>query len=265
MRAHTLCCFLLFSFFGAGELPGQSSDHRRLEREIFAELVEINTSDSAARTAEAAQAMARRLVAAGFPAEDVRILHPTPDQGMLVARYRGTGGLRPVLLMAHLDVVDARREDWSMNPYTFNEVAGYYYGRGTNDNKAGAAMLVANFIRLRGEGFIPVRDLIMVLTSDEETDQYSIEWVLSEHRDLVDAAFALNTDGGSGELKAGQPITFMVQAAEKVYQSFSLEVRNPGGHSSIPMQDNAIYQLSRALIRIEEHRYPVHLTEVSRA
>jgi acetylornithine deacetylase/succinyl-diaminopimelate desuccinylase-like protein len=265
MRRTIAGCLALVATLFTTPLPAQGDATRQLEREIFVELIEINTSDSAGHTNEAAEAMARRLRDAGFPRADVQVLHPVARQGMLVARYRGTGAARPILLMAHLDVVDARREDWSLDPYRFNEVDGYYYGRGTNDNKAGAAMLVANFVRLRREGFTPARDLIIVLTSDEETEQHSIAWILDEHRDLVDAEFALNTDGGGGELKDGRPLTFMVQAAEKVYLSFRLEVRNAGGHSSVPVPDNAIYRLTHALGRIEAHRFPVHLTEVSRA
>jgi len=251
---------------GPAVLSAQAADSRALERDILRQLIEINTSDSAGRTLEASEAMARRLTDAGFPAADVRVLRPNPRQGMLVARYRGTGqGGRPILLMAHLDVVDARREDWSFPPYEFREVEGHYYGRGTNDNKAGAAMLVANFIRMRREGFQPTRDLIILLTSDEETEQRSIAWVLREHRDLVDAAFALNTDGGGGELRNGKPVTFSVQAAEKVYLSFVLEVRNKGGHSSVPEPDNAIYRLSGGVNRLASFHFPVRLTDVSRA
>jgi acetylornithine deacetylase/succinyl-diaminopimelate desuccinylase-like protein len=210
--------------------------------------------------------MARRLIDAGLPASDVQVLQPDPRQGMLVARFRGTGqGGKPILLMAHLDVVDARREDWSFAPYEFREADGHYYGRGTNDNKAGAAMLVANFVRMRREGFVPTRDLIIVLSSDEETQQRSIAWVVNERRDLIDAEFALNTDGGGGELKNGKPITFSVQAAEKVYLSFVLEVRNKGGHSSVPVADNAIYRLSAGLGRLAAFHFPVRLTDVSRA
>lgn len=251
-----------------GAVPGQLADAgaRRLEREVLAELIEINTSDSAGLTRQASEAMARHLIRAGLPAADVQVLEPVPGQGMLVARYRGDGtGGRPILLMAHIDVVDARSEDWSVDPYRFLERDGYYYGRGTTDNKAGAAMLVANFIRYRQEGFVPTRDLIIVLTSDEETAQQSIDWVLRERRDLVDAAFALNTDGGGGELQGGTPATFSVQAAEKMYLSFALEVRNKGGHSSLPVPDNAIYRLAEGLTRLRRHTFPVHLTEVSRA
>jgi len=196
----------------------------------------------------------------------VQILHPTDRQGMLVARLRGSAGtVKPILLMAHLDVVDARKEDWSFDPYVFREQDGYYYGRGTNDNKAGAAMLVTNFIRYKREGFVPTRDLIVVLTSDEETSGGSITYVLREHRDLVDAEYALNTDGGGGELRNGKPTTFSVQAAEKVYADFQFEVRNRGGHSSLPVPDNAIYRLSRGLARLSTYTFPVRLTEVTRA
>lgn len=265
-RFHVALLPALLLLAGPVVLRGQAPDARALEREILHQLIEINTSDSAGRTLEASEALARRLTDAGFPAADVRILRPDPRQGMLVARYRGNGqGGKPILLMAHLDVVDARREDWSFPPYQFREMDGHYYGRGTNDNKAGAAMLVANFIRMRREGFQPTRDLIILLTSDEETEQRSIAWVLREHRDLVDAAFALNTDGGGGELKNGKPITFSIQAAEKVYLSFVLEVRNKGGHSSVPEPDNAIYRLSDALGRLAAFRFPVRLTDVSRA
>ena len=247
--------------------PAQSdSAARRLERDILQQLIEINTSDSAAHTMDAAQAMARRLIEAGIPAADVQVLQPVPTQGMLVARYRGTGeGGKPILLMAHLDVVDARKEDWSFDPYVFREVDGYYYGRGTSDNKAGAAMLVANFIRYKAEGFVPKRDIVVVLSSDEETVMHSIQWIATEHRDLIDAAYALNTDGGGGELRTGKPVTFSVQAAEKVYQSFQFEVRNKGGQSSLPVPDNAIYRLSEGLARLAKHHFPVRLNDVSRS
>ncbi|HEX9893080.1 MAG TPA: M20/M25/M40 family metallo-hydrolase [Gemmatimonadales bacterium] len=261
-----LSLLTLAALSDAAPVLAQADAHRQLEREIFAELININTSDSAGRTREAAEAMARRLTEAGFPAADVQILGHDPRYQNLVARYRGSGrGGRPILLMAHLDVVDARREDWSFDPYQFREQEGYYYGRGTSDNKAGCAMLVANFIRLKGEGFVPDRDLIMVLTADEETAGESIRWLVTQRRDLVDAEFALNTDAGGGELKDGKPTGFGVQTAEKVYLSFNLEVRNKGGHSSLPEPDNAIYRLSEALARLSRHEFPVRLNETTRA
>ena len=250
-----------------GSSPGaaQTDANRQLEREILAELININTSDSAGRTREAAEAMARRLIAAGFPAADVKVLGHTPKYQNLVARYRGTGRGRAILLMAHLDVVDARKEDWSFDPYQFREADGYYYGRGTTDNKAGAAMLVANFIRMKKEGFTPERDLIIVLTGDEETAGDGIKWLVREHRDLVDADFALNTDAGGGELRDGKAVAFSVQTAEKMYLTFNLEVRNRGGHSSLPVPDNAIYHLSNALARLAKHEFPVQINETTRA
>jgi acetylornithine deacetylase/succinyl-diaminopimelate desuccinylase-like protein len=258
--------FLILAILLPASLHSQADAHRQLEREIFAELININTSDSAGHTREAAEAMARRLVNAGFPTADVQVLGASPRYQNLVARYRGSGrGGRPILLMAHLDVVDARREDWSFDPYAFKELDGYYYGRGTSDNKAGCAMLIANFIRLKREGFVPDRDLIVVLTADEETSSDAIKWLVTQRRDLIDADFALNSDGGGGELRDGKAIAFGVQTAEKVYQSFRLEVRNKGGHSSLPEPDNAIYRLSEGLARLAKHEFPVRLNETTRA
>lgn len=257
---------LLAALLLPAPLPGQTAeDWRRAEREILRELVEINTSDSAGQSALAAGAMARRLLDAGFPAEDVQVVGFAPRYQNLVARYRGRGAGRPILLLAHLDVVDARREDWSFDPYVFREEDGYYYGRGTADNKAGAAMLVANFIRYRREGFVPDRDLIIVLTADEETSQASILWLTTGRRDLVDAEYALNTDAGGGTLVEGRPVTFAVQASEKMYVTYRFEARNRGGHSSLPVRDNAIYHLSEALARLADHAFPVRLNEVTRA
>jgi acetylornithine deacetylase/succinyl-diaminopimelate desuccinylase-like protein len=251
----------------AAQLSAQPSDATRaLQREILRELVEINTSDSAGRTLEAAQAMARRLIAAGFPAADVQVAGFAPKYQNLVARYRGRpGGAKPILMLAHLDVVDARREDWSFEPYVFREQEGYYYGRGTMDDKSGAAFLVATFIRLRQQGFVPDRDLIIALTADEETTSASIQWLVKERRDLIDAEYALNADAGGGELKDGRAIAFEVQTAEKVYLSFQLEVRNKGGHSSLPEPDNAIYRLSNGLARLARHEFPMRLNETTRA
>ncbi len=170
-------------------LPSQTSAQtgkdpaaKQLERDILKELIEINTSDSAGHTPEAAKALADRLLAAGFPSADVKVLGYAPRYQSLVARYRGQpGAKKPILLMAHLDVVDARKEDWSTDPYQFVEKDGWYYGRGTSDVKDGAAMLIANFIRYRKEGFVPDRDLIIVLTADEETTGESIRWLTAEH------------------------------------------------------------------------------------
>ena len=254
--------FLLFS----GSLSAQQADQRALQRDLLKELIEINTSDSARQTRRAAQAMADRLVAGGIPREDVQVIETSPGIANLVARYRSRGGsAKPILLMAHIDVVGARKEDWSFDPFTFREEEGYYYGRGSNDNKAGAAMLVANFIRYKREGFVPNRDLIIVLTGDEETTGEAIQSLVNKHRQLVDADFALNTDGGGGELRDREPVAFLVQTAEKVYLTFQLEVRNKGGHSSVPEKDNAIYRLTNALNRLAQFEFPVRLNETTRA
>lgn len=238
--------------------------HDRLAREIFEELIEINTTDASGDNTRAAEAMAARLRAAGFPAGDVRVLAPAPRKGNLVARLRGTGGGKPVLLLAHLDVVEARREDWTLDPFTFTEKDGYFYGRGTSDDKYMASIFVANLIRLKQEGFTPGRDIIVALTADEEGgDHNGVSWLLENHRALIDAEFCVN-EGGDGVMKNGRRVINEVQAAEKVYLSFRLESKNPGGHSSLPTKDNAIYHIAGAVTRIAAHEFPVRPNEVTR-
>src|SRR5438093_10265866 len=247
---------------------GLSDADRRLARDVFRELIAINTTDSLGNTPRAARAMARRLVAAGFPAADVRVLiGPDAKHGNLVARYRGTGtGGRPIIGFAHLDVVPARRADWSVDPFTFLEQDGYFYGRGTTDDKVGDAILVADFIRLKRAGFKPRRDLIIVLTGDEETAGSCIAWLVAKHRDLIDAEFALNTDAGGGVLRDGRRVMFVVQASEKVYATYVLEATDKGGHSSLPRPaDNPVYRLASVLERLAQYQFPVKLNEVSRA
>ena len=240
----------------------------QLARAIFRELIEINTTDSLGNTPRAARAMAQRLRTAGFPAADVRVLiGPDATHGNLVARYRGTGtGGRPIIVFAHLDVVPARRADWSVDPFTFLEKDGYFYGRGSTDDKVGDAILVANFIRLKRAGFRPRRDLILVLTGDEETAGSCIQWLVTKHRDLIDGEFALNTDAGGGVLRDGRRVMFVVQASEKVYATYVLEATDKGGHSSLPRPgDNPVYRLAPALERLAQYQFPVKLNEVSRA
>lgn len=247
-------------------LIAQTAPHEQRAREIYKELVEINTTDTpAGSVTKAAEAMAARLEAAGFPDSDIRVLGPAPAKFNLVARYRGTGAKRPILLLAHLDVVDAKREDWSFDPFVFREEGGWFYGRGTSDDKAMASQFVANLIRLKQEGFRPARDLILALTADEEGGDYNgASWLVTEHRDLVDAEFAIN-EGGGGNMRKGKYLTNEVQAAEKVYQDFRLEVTNSGGHSSLPVKDNAIYHLAQGLSRLSALEFPVQLTEITRS
>jgi acetylornithine deacetylase/succinyl-diaminopimelate desuccinylase-like protein len=239
--------------------------HQQMARDFLEQLIEIDTTHSSGDTTAAAEAMAAHLVAAGFPAEDVQVLGPRPNKGNLVVRYRGRSvDRRPLLLLAHIDVVEADPADWTMDPFTFVEQDGYYYGRGATDDKDEAAIHIANLIRLRQEGFQPDRDIIVALTADEEggTDN-GVVWLLENHRDLIDAEYALN-EGGGGAMKDGKRISNAVQASEKVYQSFTLEVTNPGGHSSLPVKDNAIYRLADALARLRDFDFPVSLNEVTR-
>src|SRR5262245_9508460 len=191
---------LLFVF---AVLADDSADNR-LARDIFRALIEINTSDSIGDTTKAAKAMAVRLIDAGFPEADVQVLGPHPRKGNLVARYRGTGRRKPLLLVAHLDVVEALRDDWSVEPFTFLEKDGFFWGRGTTDDKAMAAVWMATFIRYRQQHFVPDRDLIIALTADEEGGDYNgVQWLLANHRELIDAEYALN-EGGESQMKDGK-------------------------------------------------------------
>ena len=244
----------------------QSGTQDQLARDVLEELIQIRSTAAAVEnTVVAAEAMQERLIDAGFSPDDAQlVVGPGPRLGNLIARYRGKGSQKPILLMCHLDVVDAIRSDWSFDPYSLSEENGYFYGRGTSDNKAGCAIMVANLIRLKRESFVPSRDLIAVFTGDEETDQTSIEWLLAEYRELIEVEFAINSDSGGGAIVNGNPHRFTVQASEKIYLTFQLESRNPGGHSSIPRPDNAIYRLIGAVGRISELAFPVRLNEVTR-
>ena len=257
----------------AGSAAAQGDDarwranaHDSLARAVLGELVGINTAPSGGQMARATRAMARRLLAAGYAARDVELAGPDPKHLNLVARLRGRDqGAKPIVLMAHIDVVEALRSDWSMEPYTLIEKDGYYYGRGVTDNKGGAAILVANMIRWKRERFVPARDVVVVLTTDEETSgEDGIRWLLTHRPALATAEYALNTDAGALLEREGKTTAFYVQSSEKMYQSFTLEVTNRGGHSSVPRQDNAIYSLAAGLARLEKYRFPVRLNEVTR-
>lgn len=236
-----------------------------LFRAIYRELVEINTTASAGDTLRAAKAMAARLTAAGWPRGDVEVLSTGPRKGNMVATLRGTGSQRPILLAAHIDVVEAKREDWSFDPFKLQEIDGYFRGRGTVDNKAMAAILVTNLIRYRNEGLKPERDIILALTTDEEiadSTHNGMRWLLENRRKLIDAEFAIN-EGGSGSMRNGQRVRLNVQLAEKVYRSFRLEVKDPGGHSATPRRDNAIYRLAEGLVRLSKFEFPARLNAVT--
>jgi acetylornithine deacetylase/succinyl-diaminopimelate desuccinylase-like protein len=232
--------------------------------DIYRALVEIDTTDSAGDNTRAAEAMATRLRAAGFPAGDVQVLAPAPRKGNLVARLRGTGARKPLLMLAHIDVVEARREDWSVDPFVLLEKDGYFYGRGTSDDKAMAAIFVDSLIRLKREGFTSTRDLIVALTADEETGRHNgVRWLLANHRPLIEAELAIN-EGGGGELRGGRHLVNRVQTSEKVPVNFRLEVTNRGGHSSRPTKDNAIYQLAVGLTRLAGFDFPARMNDATR-
>jgi acetylornithine deacetylase/succinyl-diaminopimelate desuccinylase-like protein len=237
--------------------------YNQLARDIYRELIEINTTDSSGDTTKAAEAMAARLKAAGFDESDVQVLAPNPRKGNLVARYRGTGRRQPLLLLAHLDVVEAARADWSVDPFKLLERDGFFWGRGTTDDKAMAAVWIATLIRYRQEQYMPDRDLIVALTADEEGGDFNgVQWLLATHRELIKAEYALN-EGGESQMKDGKYVLNAIQPSEKMYQSFRLEVRNPGGHSSRPLKDNAIYRLAEGLTRLSKYQFPVRLNEVT--
>jgi acetylornithine deacetylase/succinyl-diaminopimelate desuccinylase-like protein len=244
--------------------PGQ-----QLARGVYEQLIQINTADSATGTTPAVEAIARRFLSIGFAPGDVQILTPPgkPTQGNLVVRYRGRqpAAGKPLLLVAHMDVVPALTSDWTMAPFTLTEKDGWFYGRGTIDDKAMAAIFVANLIRARQGGWVPSRDVILALTADEETgSEDGMQWLVNQHRQRIDAAYAIN-EGANGDLRNGRPMSLGVQAAEKVPVTFSLAVTNRGGHSAVPRADNAIYQLAAGLVRLSHHTFPSQLNEVTRA
>jgi acetylornithine deacetylase/succinyl-diaminopimelate desuccinylase-like protein len=239
---------------------------QQLAFDIYKELVEINTVTATGDTGRAADAMAARLRAAGFSGDDVQVFKPAPGKANLVARLRGTGARKPILLLAHLDVVEALPADWSFDPFKLTEKDGYYYGRGTVDDKFMAATFVTNLIRYKQEGYRPDRDIIVALETDEEIGDVKalgIRWLIKNHRDLIDADFALN-EGGSVGLKGGKPIRNGIQTSEKVPVFYRLEAHNKGGHSSVPSPDNAIYHLAEGLAKLAKFSFPLNLNATTR-
>ena len=257
--------FLSSALLSASSLVAPETD-QHLAREIYKEMIESKSGFTTGDTTTIAKSVAARLLAAGFPASDIFVGGAIPTKYNVVVRYHGSGARKPILLLAHIDVVEAKREDWTVDPFQFLEKDGYFYGRGTSDDKAQAAIWVANLIRYKRENFHPDRDLIVALTADEEGGgpYNGVDWLLKNHRDLIDAEYSLN-EGGHGESLDGKRVALDIGLSEKTYADFRFEVRNKGGHSSIPMADNAIYHLAGALFRLSTFSFPMQLNEVTRA
>jgi acetylornithine deacetylase/succinyl-diaminopimelate desuccinylase-like protein len=265
-KCAVLCSSLLLSVLFTTTAQTQIDDAtRKLSHDIFRQLIEINTTDSVGNVSTASEAMAKRFRDAGFAESDLRILGPNDRKRNLVVRLRGTGKHKPLLLIGHLDVVEAHREDWSVDPFTFLEKDGFYYGRGTQDMKSGDAIMATTLIRFKKEGFIPDRDIILALTADEEGGKSNgVDWLVNNHRDLIDAEMVFNHDGGGLFTDHGKPVMMSVDATEKLYADYQLSTTNPGGHSSIPRPDNAIYSLTNGLNRLEHYQFPFELNDVTR-
>ena len=252
--------------FSATAAAADRQDPHQLARDLFKQLIEIKTTESAVGSTPAAEAMAQRLLAGGFAAEDVQVVGPGGRKQNLVARLKGTGRKKPVLLIGHLDVVEALREEWTVDPFVFLEKDGYFYGRGTQDMKDGIAIMMTTLLRYRAEGYKPDRDIILALTADEEgSNANGVDWLLKNRRDLVDAEFVLNHDGGGVTMENGRAVQIDLTASEKVYADFDFTVTNSGGHSSAPPRENAIYSLARALDRVSSYDFPFELNNVTRA
>jgi acetylornithine deacetylase/succinyl-diaminopimelate desuccinylase-like protein len=260
-----LCVFT--STFNPTRCAAQVDDQtRQLAHDVFQQLIEINTTDSVGSVTAASEAMQKRFLDAGFSPEDMYLGGPNERKKNLVVRLKGTGQKKPILFIGHLDVVEARREDWTTDPFKFIEKDGYYYGRGAQDMKESDAILVTTFIRLRKEGYKPDRDLILALTADEEGGKSNgVDWLLKNRRSLIEAEYVLNSDGGGVDLENGKPVAMDVDASEKLYGDYQLTALNPGGHSSLPVPDNAIYHIADALQRLQNYTFPFELNAITRA
>ncbi|MEQ1817585.1 MAG: M20/M25/M40 family metallo-hydrolase [Terricaulis sp.] len=259
IRALVFSAVFMCGFTSVAAAQAPSAAQRTQARDIYQRIIAFDTSVDGAQTPAMAAYLAGLFRAAGFPAEDVHVL-PLGGTAGLVVRYRGNGsGGRPILLLAHMDVVPALRTDWERDPFTLVEENHFFFGRGTIDNKGGIAQLTSTFLALRGEGFVPTRDLILWFSGDEETSGATTEALLAQHRELLgEAEFALNSDAGGGQLDGNnRGISYVVQTAEKTYATFTFTARNPGGHSSQPRDDNAIYDLGDALARLRAFQFPV--------
>jgi len=259
----------LIFFFCAYSTEAQTTRpdaEKQLAHDIYKQFIEIQSGFTSGATTPVAEAAAARLKAAGFSDADIFVGGAIPKKANLVVRYRGTEAHKPILLLAHTDVVEAKREDWSMDPFQFIERDGYFYGRGTGDDKAQAAVWIANLIQYKREGFKPDRDIIVALTADEEGGgpYNGVDWLLKNHRELIDADLALN-EGGWGEESKGKKLSNDLQVSEKYVINYRFEVHNKGGHSSMPVHDNAIYHLAGALQRLSDFGFPLKTNEVTAA
>ncbi len=257
---------LLLSPFAIGDVDRQS-EHALKTLEIYTRIIEVESSKNLGNVPEIANYLAGELLAAGFPEEDIEVV-PLGEAASLIAKYRGDGssGKAPILLLGHMDVVEAFAEDWERPPFELTTDGNYFYARGTTDNKFGVAQLTSTFIRLKKEGFVPNRDLIIAFSGDEESGMDTTRMLAYERPDLAKAEFALNSDAGGGDLDAnGQPVIYLMQAAEKTYVTWEITVNNPGGHSSRPRPDNAIYDLADAITKIQSYRFPVRWSEMTLA
>jgi acetylornithine deacetylase/succinyl-diaminopimelate desuccinylase-like protein len=261
------CAFLLATLLPPAVAVTQIDDQtRKLSYDILKQLIEIDTTDGSGNVTVASQAMARRLMEAGFSKDEIFLDGLTDRKKNLVVRYRGTGKKRPVLFIGHLDVVPAPAEGWTTDPFRLVEKDGFYYGRGTQDMKASDAILVTMLIRMKQTGYKPNRDLIVALTADEEGGQSNgVLWLLQKHRDLIDAGFVINPDGGGIDMADGKVAAINIDATEKLYGDYQLTATNPGGHSSLPVPENAIYDLSNALVRLQRYRFPFEANPIAKA
>lgn len=243
------------------------SEHAQKTLEIYTHIISVETSKNLGNVPVVANYLANELIAAGFPEEDVQVV-PLGEAATLIAKYPGDGssGKAPILLLGHMDVVEALAQDWERPPFELTRDDTYFYARGSDDNKFGVAQLTSTFIRLKKEGFVPNRDLIIAFSGDEESSMTTTRLLAYGREDLAEAEFALNSDAGGGHLSAdGKPVVYLIQAAEKTYVSWDITVRNPGGHSSRPRPDNAIYELADAVIKIKGYQFPVRWSNMTLA
>jgi acetylornithine deacetylase/succinyl-diaminopimelate desuccinylase-like protein len=263
--ALVLASLVVQPVLAAPAAPRSPADSEQLAHSIFAELVGIDTTH-AKGSAGATEALKARFLAAGVPASDIYVGGPRPDKMNIVVRFHGRGKGKPVLFNAHLDVVEAIRDTWSVEPFTLTEKDGFFYGRGTVDVKQEVSILTANLLRLKREGWTPDRDVILFFNTDEETggDANGVEWMLKEHRPLVDAGLVINHDAGKGQSLRGVKLWNTIQTSEKVYATYSLTTSGSGGHSSMPTRENAIARLARAVARLDAYSFPVRLSETTR-